>query len=206
MRFAATLRALFLGPGGWFRHTGFAFSIRFQFLGANCVGLMNRALRMDAFLRVGSRPANRTDFTARLGNPGSGLLLAHPATPPATRAPLPEASAHTQLATEKHFTENGDNARRPERPIRHGVRDGYRSGPGFRLVPRDGVSYLVNYATREATARRKELGAKIPHDSTSILRGKRGCVYARSSSIRRMPSSTPARRTRCNSRKRTWRP
>ncbi len=34
---------------------------------------------------------------------------------------------------------------------------GYRPRPGFRLVPRDGVSYLVSYATREATARRKEL-------------------------------------------------
>ena len=50
---------------------------------------------------------------------------------------------------------------------------GYRPKPGFRLVPRDGVSYRISYATREATARRKELRAKVPHVSTFILRGKR---------------------------------
>ena len=87
MRFAATFRALLLGPCGWFGCASFAFAFRFELLGASRVGLMNRALRVDASVRIGSRPADRTDFAARLRNPGCGLLFAHPVTPPTTSAP-----------------------------------------------------------------------------------------------------------------------
>ena len=118
---------------------------------------MNGALRVNASPRVGSLPAHRTVLARRLGNPGSRLLFAH-SSPPATRAyqdRTPRPSTLTQPA-DKHVAKTLDDTRRSERPIRINV---WRipPGPGFRLVPRNGVSYRASYATREPTARRKEL-------------------------------------------------
>lgn len=86
MRLAAAFRALLLGPGGWLDFAGFALPILLDLLSARRIGLVNRALRVDAALRVRSLAADGTEFTARLRDPGHRLLFAHPTTPPTTRA------------------------------------------------------------------------------------------------------------------------
>ena len=86
VRLAAALRALLFGPRGWFDFAGFALSIRLDFIRASRIGLMHRALRVDASLRVGSLSADRTEFAARLRNPGNRLLFAHSTTPPTTHS------------------------------------------------------------------------------------------------------------------------
>ena len=127
VRFASAFRALLFGPCGTFGCVGFALSFRFQFLGPSCVRLMNRALRVDAALRIGLLPAYRADFAARLRNPGSGLLFAHPATPPAMRAhrrTTPERTdARSTRNRHTHSTSDRlpNDARRSKRPIRHSV-------------------------------------------------------------------------------------
>ncbi len=124
VRFASAFWAFLFSPTGSFGCVGFALSFRFQFLGASCVGLTNRALRVDAAVRIGLLPAYRAYLAAWLGIPGSGLLSAHPSTPPAMPAHHRSTPGRTDARSTRnqhaHSTSDRlpNDARRSKRPIR----------------------------------------------------------------------------------------
>ena len=85
VRLFLALRALLAAPCGRLHFGCFQLPLSLQFLGANCISLVHRTLRMNASQRVRSFAAHRTHFATGLRRQWNRLLFTHPAKPPAKR-------------------------------------------------------------------------------------------------------------------------